>query len=216
MTHAIVKGADLPLEVSTVRTVLSWSTGSGVPDVDVSALLLAADGRVRSDTDFVFYNQPRHPSGLVAHRLKRRDGSTLTDSVEVGLAALDTSVRRVLIAASADGGPFGCVPDLTLLLHDVSVARQGAEPVVSFAITPDTGAVTALICGELYRRSGGWWFRAVGQGYTNGLAGLATEFGITVDDPGDPPHAVYSHVQHPQIQPAFALPLQGPQFSKRR
>ncbi|MCQ4082096.1 TerD family protein [Streptomyces sp. RB6PN25] len=187
MTHAMVKGANLPVEAESVRAVLSWSPGTGVPDVDVSALLLTADGRVRSDDDFVFYNQPRHPSGLVVHRPKRRDGRTLTDSVEVGLAALEPSVDRVVIAASTDGGPFGRVPDLKLLLHDASPAGQDSEPVAMFVITPDTGAVTALICGELYRRGDGWRFRAVGQGYASGLAGLATEFGITVDDAGEPP-----------------------------
>ncbi|MBV9022934.1 MAG: TerD family protein [Streptomycetaceae bacterium] len=230
MTHAMAKGANLPLEVAAVRAVLSWSTGPGVPDVDVSALLLAADGRVRSDADFVFYNQPRHPSGLVVHRLKRRDGRTLTDSVEVGLAALEASVDRVVIAASADGGPFGRVPDLKLLLHDASTTGQGTEPVASFVITPDAGAVTALICGELYRRGESWRFRAVGQGYTGGLAGLATEFGITIDDSGDPteaqetqpdsygypPQPTYGYPQQALPQPSFTLPPQGPQFLTRR
>jgi stress response protein SCP2 len=229
MTHAMEKGANFPLEVAAVRAVLSWSPGPGVPDVDVSALLLAADGRVRSDADFVFYNQPRHPSGLVVHRLKRRDGRTLTDSVEVGLAALDASVSRVVITASADGGPFGRVPDLKLLLRDASATGQGAEPVVSFVIAPDAGAVTALVCGELYRRGKSWRFRAVGQGYAGGLAGLATEFGITVDDPGEPaqaqatqpggygypPHPVYGYPQQDLPQPVFTLPPQGPQFLRR-
>jgi stress response protein SCP2 len=230
MTYAMEKGANLPLEVAAVRAVLSWSTGPGVPDVDVSALLLTVDGRVRSDADFVFYNQPRHPSGLVMHRLKRRDGRTLTDSVEVSLAALEASVDRVVIAASADGGPFGRVPDLKLLLHDASATGQGADPVISFVITPDAGAVTALICGELYRRGESWRFRAVGQGYASGLAGLATEFGITVDDPGEPadaqatqpggygypPQPTYGYPQPALLHPAFALPPQGPQFLAQR
>jgi stress response protein SCP2 len=208
MTHAMVKSANLPLEVSAVRAVLSWSAGAGVPDVDVSALLLAVDGRVRSDADFVFYNQPRHPSGLVVHRIKHRDGRTLTDSVEVSFEALDASVDRVLIAASADDGPFGRVPDLKMLLHDASAAGLAAEPLISFAITPDSGGVTALICGELYRRGASWRFRAVGQGYASGLAGLATEFGITVDDLVD--------LQQAQPQPTFTLPPQGPQFLTQR
>lgn len=61
MTHAMLKGSNVPLEATTVRAVLRWTPGPGVPDVDASALLLGPDGRVRSDEDFVFYNQPRHP-----------------------------------------------------------------------------------------------------------------------------------------------------------
>ncbi|GAA1897047.1 TerD family protein [Streptantibioticus ferralitis] len=181
MTHAMVKGSNIPLQASAVRAALSWSTAAGVPDVDVSALLLGGDGRVRSDADFVFYNQPRHPSGLVRHRPKRRDGHGLTDSVDAELAALEASVDRVVLAASADGGAFGSVPGLQLLLFDLA-AGDGAEPVASFDIAPDTGEETAMICGELYRRGTGWKFRALGQGYATGLVGLATEFGIAVDD----------------------------------
>ncbi|MEU1625247.1 TerD family protein [Streptomyces sp. NPDC020096] len=181
MTHAMVKGSNIPVQASAIRAVLSWSTGAGVPDVDASALLLGDDGRVRSDADFVFYNQPRHPSGLVRHRPKRRDGHGLTDSVDVDLAALEPSVDRLVLAASADGGAFGRVPGLQLLLFDLA-AGDGAEPVASFDIAPDTGEETAMICGELYRRGTGWKFRALGQGYATGLEGLATEFGIAVDD----------------------------------
>ncbi|MDF3288341.1 TerD family protein [Streptomyces silvisoli] len=181
MTHAMVKGSNVPLQASAVRAVLRWNTGAGVPDVDASALLLGGDGRVRSDADFVFYNQPRHPSGLVRHRPKRREGHGLTDSVDVELAGLETSVDRVVLAASADGGTFGSVPGLRLLLLDLA-AEEDAEPIAAFDIAPDTGGETAMICGELYRRGTGWKFRALGQGYATGLVGLATEFGIAVDD----------------------------------
>ena len=89
MTHAMLKGSNVPLKASAVRAVLRWSPGADVPDVDASALLLAADGRVRSDEDFVFYNQPRHPSGLVRRLPKKRVAEGLTDTVEADLAALD-------------------------------------------------------------------------------------------------------------------------------
>ncbi|MCQ4044631.1 TerD family protein [Streptantibioticus rubrisoli] len=181
MTHVMVKGSNIPLRASAVRAVLRWNTGAGVPDVDASALLLGGDGRVRSDSDFVFYNQPRHPSGRVRHRPKRRDGRGLTDSLDIELGALEPSVDRVVLAASADGGAFGSVPELRLLLLDLA-AGDDSEPVATFDITPDTGEETAMICGELYRRGTGWKFRALGQGYASGLVGLATEFGIAVDD----------------------------------
>ena len=180
MTHEMVKGSNIPLEASAVRAVLSWTPGSGVPDVDLSALLVGGDGKVRSDADFVFYNQPRHPSGLVAHGPKEPVGDGLADRVEVRLAALEPSVARVVLAASADGGRFRAVADLRLLLFDAAAGRDAA-PLARFAVVPDTGAESALICGELYRREGGWKFRALGQGYASGLVGLATEFGIAVE-----------------------------------
>lgn len=140
--------------------------------MDASALLLTRGGRVRSDEDFVFYNQPRHASGAVSH-VGKRPGS---DSLDVHLGALGPDVERVALCASADGGTFGQVPGLCLRLLD---SASGAE-LARFDIAAATE--TALVGGELYRRDGGWKFRAVGQGYASGLAGLATDFGISVDE----------------------------------
>ncbi|MFE9553200.1 TerD family protein [Streptomyces sp. NPDC006692] len=183
MTHAMLKGSNVPLEALAVRAVLRWSPGTDVPDVDASALLLGGDGRVRSDEDFVFYNQPRHPSGLVRRLPKKRVAEGLTDTVEADLAALDRTVERVLITASSDGATFRAVRDLRIALFDA--ASSGAEPVAVFDVRPETGEETAIICGELYRRGEGWKFRAVGQGYPTGLVGLATEYGISVDEDGE-------------------------------
>ncbi|MEV6575179.1 VWA domain-containing protein [Streptomyces sp. NPDC051577] len=169
---SLSKGANLPVPASSVRAVLGWSAGPGVPDVDASALLLAGDGRVRSDGDFVFYNQPRHSSDAVRH-LGKQPGA---DSLRVDLTALEPGIERVVLCASADGGSFGQVPGLHLRLLD---AASGAE-LARFDMT--AGTETAYVSGELYRRAGTWKFRAVGQGYASGLAGLATDYGITVDD----------------------------------
>lgn len=181
MTHAMVKGSNIPLKASAVRAVLRWSPEAGAPDIDVSALLLGADGRVRSDQDFVFYNQPRHPSGLVRHRPKQRGPEGITDPVEVDLGALDASVECVVVAASVDSGSFGQVSDLSILVYDLA-AGADPEAIAEYRVDPETGDESALNCGELYRRGDTWKFRAVGQGYTTGLVGLATAFGITVDD----------------------------------
>ncbi|WP_137989513.1 TerD family protein [Streptomyces vilmorinianum] len=183
MTHAMLKGSNVPLDTAAVRAVLRWTPGPGVPDVDASALLLGADGRVRSDEDFVFYNQPRHPSGLVRRLPKKRVAEGLTDTVEADLGGLDPSVDQVVIAASSDGGTFRSVSDLRILLYDAGAADQ--EPLALFDVTAETGEETAVICGELYRRGEGWKFRAVGQGYPTGLIGLATDFGISVDEGTD-------------------------------
>ncbi|MET7757859.1 TerD family protein [Streptomyces sp. NPDC005389] len=181
MTHAMLKGSNVPLDTAAVRAVLRWTPGSGVPDVDASALLLGPSGRVRSDEDFVFYNQPRHPSGLVRRLPKKRDSKGLTDTVEADLGSLDPSVDRVVIAASSDGGTFRSVSDLRILLYDAT-AGPDAEALALFSVTAETGEETAVICGELYRRGDAWKFRAVGQGYPTGLVGLATDFGISVDE----------------------------------
>ncbi|MET9804018.1 TerD family protein [Streptomyces sp. NPDC006368] len=180
MTHAMLKGSNVPLDAAAVRAVLCWTPGPGIPDVDASALLLGTDGRVRSDEDFVFYNQPRHPSGLVRRLSKKRVTEGLTDTVEADLAALDASVDQVVLAASSDGDTFDRVRDLRILLYDAG--SGAAEPLAVFDVKPETGAETAIICGELYRRGDGWKFRAVGQGYPTGLIGLATAFGISVDE----------------------------------
>ncbi|MEU3251692.1 TerD family protein [Streptomyces sp. NPDC006997] len=180
MTHAMLKGSNVPLEATTVRAVLRWTPGQGVPDVDVSALLLGPEGRVRSDEDFVFYNQPRHPSGKVWRLGKKRAAEYLTDTIQTDLSGVQPDVGRILLVASADGVTFDRVRDLRILVHDA--ADADGQPVATFDVTPETGQETALICGELYRRGEGWKFRALGEGYSNGLKGLATDFGISVDE----------------------------------
>ncbi|WP_327367237.1 TerD family protein [Streptomyces sp. NBC_01217] len=207
MTHAMVKGSNVPLDAMAVRAVLRWTPGAGVPDVDASALLLGASGRVRSDEDFVFYNQPRHPSGLVRRLPKRSVPEGLTDTIEADLNALDPSVDQVVVAASSDGAAFAQVRDLRILLYDA--ASAGGDPLAVFDVRPETGEETAIICGELYRRGDGWKFRAVGQGYPTGLVGLATAFGISVDeaeaaaepDPAPSPAADLSPVTAPAFPP---------------
>lgn len=189
MTHAMLKGSNIPLEATTVRAVLRWTPGPDVPDVDASALLLGPDGRVRTDEDFIFYNQPQHPSGLVRHLPKKRLAEGLTDTIEAELPPMEPSVDRVVLAASADGGAFGMVPDLCVLLYAADEPAAGGEPgsgepIATFAVQPETGDETALICGEFYRRGDAWKFRALGQGYDSGLLGLATEFGISVEEGG--------------------------------
>ncbi|WP_049581076.1 TerD family protein, partial [Streptomyces sp. SBT349] len=179
----MLKGANVPVTASSVRVEIGWNTGAGVPDVDASALLLAS-GRVRSDADFVFYNQPRHASGAVRYEGKQPQGASVTDRLAVDLATVEPGIEKVALVASADGGTFGQVPGLHIRLLD---ADGGAE-VARF--DAEATSETAFVLGELYRRQGAWKFRAVGQGYDSGLAGLATDFGISVDEePSAPPPA---------------------------
>ncbi|MEV8539322.1 TerD family protein [Streptomyces sp. NPDC051572] len=227
MTHAMLKGSNVPLEATTVRAVLRWTPGQGVPDVDASALLLGPAGQVRSDEDFVFYNQPRHPSGKVWWLGKKRVAEGPTDTIQTDLAGVEPEVSRILVVASAEDNTFDRVQGLRILLYDAAVAE--GEPLLYFDIKPETGEETALICGELYRRGDGWKFRALGEGYANGLRGLAMDFGITVDEsegvaagavpevsqplpPAVPVQSGYGYPpsEEPVTQPAYGYPQTAP------
>ncbi|MGW5661326.1 TerD family protein [Streptomyces sp. NPDC003758] len=172
----MAKGSNLQVPTTALRVELGRRSGPGVPDADASALLLVS-GRVRTDADLVFYNQPVHPSGAVRHEGKQDLGGHVTDTLLVDLTRVEPEVETVVLAASADGGTFGQVPGLYIRVLD---ARQGTE-VARF--DPAATVETAFVLGEFYRRQGAWKFRAVGQGYSSGLEGLATDYGITVDEP---------------------------------
>jgi stress response protein SCP2 len=142
--------------------------------LDLSALLLGAEGKVRSDDDMVFFNQPSAEGGA----------ATLADATRLRLepGALPEAVHQVVVVASCDPGDerstFSEVTELAAL-----ATQDGGEP-VSFRVPPMTGGERAAVLLEFYRRGEGWKVRAVGQGYASGLAGLATDFGIAVDDDG--------------------------------
>ncbi|MFI7500929.1 TerD family protein [Streptomyces sp. NPDC049687] len=171
------KGSNTPVPTTALRVELGWRSGPGVPDADASALLLVG-GKVRSDADFVFYNQPAHSSGAVRHEGKRDADGRVTDTLLVDLARVEPAIETVVLAASTDGGTFAQVPDLYIEVRDDAGGTVAAR-------FDSTGATveTAFVLGEFYRRQGAWKFRAVGQGYGSGLEGLATDFGITVDEP---------------------------------
>ncbi|MEV0028333.1 AIM24 family protein [Nocardia sp. NPDC050793] len=162
--------------------------------VDVSALLLNAAGRVRSDGDFVFFNQPVGPGVTYRH------GRGAGDMVDVRTSALPADVDKVVVTASLDGsGPrtFAGVGSLTATIGSDSDA-------VTFPVT-GLSTEAAVVCVEIYRRGGGWKIRAVGQGYDDGLAGIARAFGVNVDDPGPaqsaPPPA--APPPYPAAPPAY-------------
>ncbi|MET9524601.1 TerD family protein [Streptomyces coeruleorubidus] len=173
----MLKGSNTAVPTAALRVELGWRAGPGVPDADTSALLLVS-GKVRSDADFVFYNQPAHSSGAIRHDGKRNADGRVTDTLIVDLARVEPEVETIVLAASSDGGAFGQVPGLYIEVQD---AAQGT-PVARFD-NPGATTETAFVLGEFYRRQGAWKFRAVGQGYSSGLEGLATDYGITVDEP---------------------------------
>ncbi|MET9351107.1 TerD family protein [Streptomyces termitum] len=180
------KGANIGLaalseDTGSVVVGLGWSSPSGDGDADVSVLLLDDGGKVRSDADFYFYNRPAAEDGSVQllGKVPTEDGSE--DRISLDLTAVPPEVTRIVIAASRYGeSSFGNLNDLRL-----SLADRSGEALLGFSIT-DATVETAFIFGELYRRGEEWKFRAVGQGYETGLAGLATDFGIRIaeDDEG--------------------------------
>ncbi|MGW5523044.1 AIM24 family protein [Gordonia sp. NPDC003950] len=158
--------------------------------VNTSAVLLTSAGRVRTDADLIFYNQP---SGAgVTYRAERG-----VDVITVDTARIPADIETVAIAASLDGtGPASFATAGRL---DATVTPIGAGEELAFR--PDAlTSEAAVVCLEIYRRGEQWKVRAVGQGYDAGLAGLATAFGISVDD--DPaPAAQPPRVRDPQPWP---------------
>jgi stress response protein SCP2 len=172
---SMFKGSNLAVATEAVRVVVAWRSGPDIPDVDVFAALLSPAGKTRSASDFVYFDRAADLSGSVRHNTKQYAGrGSASDSVTVDLGHLESTVERVVVGASTDGGAFAEVTDLRFYLY------SGTKILAQFDIR-EAGAESALIGGELYRRAGGWKFRAVGQGYSSGLLGLATDFGIRLD-----------------------------------
>ncbi|MFD8534815.1 TerD family protein [Streptomyces rubrogriseus] len=178
----MVKGSNVALStlsdsVGSVIVSLGWASPTGEGDADVSVLLLGGQGKVRSDADFYFYNNAVAADGSVQLLGKAPTGEGSEDRIVFDLTAIPPDVERVVVAASRyEGARFGELDDLRVTLADGT-----GDGLLRFAID-DAGSVSAFIFGELYRRGEEWKFRAVGQGYDNGLAGLATDFGVDIDD----------------------------------
>ncbi|MGW2083646.1 TerD family protein [Streptomyces sp. NPDC001880] len=165
---AMTPGSNIPL--STARVAVDVSAPVRL---DVSGLLLTADGKVRSDDDFIFYNQPSGPGVTY-----RSGGGTAPDAILVDTAAVPPGIEKIVVTASPDaaGQTFqGIEPTAT-----VRNAEDGS--VLATFTPPRLGAETALVVIEVYLRNGAWKARAVGQGYANGLAGIATDFGVSVEE----------------------------------
>ncbi|MEU4276505.1 TerD family protein [Streptomyces tanashiensis] len=165
---AMTPGSNIPLTAARVAVDVAAPVR-----LDVSGLLLGANGKVRSDDDFIFYNQPAGPGVTY-----RSGGGTAPDAILVDTGALPAGIERIVVTASPDaaGQTFqGIEPTATIRNAD-----DGA--VIATFTPPQLATETALVVVEIYLRNGAWKARAVGQGYANGLAGIATDFGVSVDD----------------------------------
>ncbi|MFJ3647508.1 TerD family protein [Streptomyces murinus] len=183
-------GSNVPLSAARITVDVAAPVR-----LDVSGLLLTGDGKVRSDDDFIFYNQPSGPG--VAYR---SGGGTAPDAITVDTAAVPPDIEKIVVTASPDaaGQTFqGIEPTAT-----VRDADGGA--VLATFTPPQLGTETALVVVEVYRRGGQWKVRAVGQGYANGLAGIATDFGVTVEEPAAAPAAPPQPAAPPVAPPVAA------------
>ncbi|MFG2460174.1 CAP domain-containing protein [Streptomyces sp. NPDC048523] len=180
----LVPGGNLPLPEGAVTVRVSGP-------FDVSALVTDEGGKVRGDADFVFYNQPVAPGA----RLSR-------DALTVDPRRLRAGATRVTVVVSpADPGtPLGRLPAPVL-----QVTGPGGRPLARFA-PPRPREETVLLLAEIYRRGDGWKLRALGQGYADGLAGLARDFGVDVVDDTPTPATPYASLTAPGTRRATAPP----------
>ncbi|GFH66404.1 MULTISPECIES: TerD family protein [Streptomyces] len=185
-------GSNIPLTATSVTVDVSAPVR-----LDVSGLLLTADGKVRSDDDFIFYNQPTG-AGVTY----RSGGGSAPDAIVVDTASVPAQIEKIVVTASPDaaGQTFqGIEPTATI---------RGADGQALATFTPpQLGSETALVVVEVYRRNGAWKARAVGQGYANGLAGIATDFGVSVEEePAAAPAPPAAAPAAPDPRAAMATP----------
>ncbi len=191
MSVVLSKGGNVSLTkeagdagLTAVVVGLGWDvrTTTGVDyDLDASALLCGANGKVLSDNHFVFYNNLKSPDGAVEHTGDNRTGEGEGDDeqIKVDLAALGSDVQKIVIPVSIDdadakGQNFGQVNNAFIRV----VNQAGNTELARFDLTEDASTETAMIYGELYRHGSDWKFRAVGQGYASGLRGIVQDYGV--------------------------------------
>ncbi|MBD0695901.1 TerD family protein [Streptomyces sp. CBMA123] len=191
MGVSLAKGGNVSLSkeapgLSAVIVGLGWAvrTTTGADyDLDASALLCNALGKVVSDQHFVFFNNLRSPEGSVEH-----SGDNLTgggdgddEQIKVDLARVPADVAKVVFPVSiydADARlqNFGQVRNAFIRI----VNQANGQEIARYDLTEDASTETAMVFGELYRNGAEWKFRAIGQGYASGLRGIATDYGVNV------------------------------------
>ncbi|NIZ90988.1 TerD family protein [Kineococcus rubinsiae] len=165
---------------------LGWDansfTGSEF-DLDAQAIMVGANGKVPNDGFFVFFNQLKSPEGSVEHTGDNRTGEGEGDDevINVDLAAVPAEIEKVVFTvaiydADTRKQSFGQVRNGFIRV----VNADSSAEVARYDLTEDASTETAMVFGELYRAGTDWKFRAVGQGYADGLRGIATDFGVSV------------------------------------
>lgn len=191
MAISLSKGGNVSLSktapgLTNILIGLGWdarSTDGAGFDLDASAFLLTPDGKVRSDADFIFFNQKESADGSVKHLGDNTTGAGDGDDevVKVNLAGVPADVDKVAVSvtihdAEARKQNFGMVSQAFVRVVNEA---DGAE-IVRYDLSEDFSVETALVFGEVYRHSGEWKFRAVGQGFQGGLGAMAKNYGVNI------------------------------------
>jgi len=191
MSVSLSKGGNVSLTkeapgLTAALVGLGWdsrTTAGADFDLDASALLVNATGKVLSDPHFVFFNNLTSPDGSVEHTGDNLTGEGEGDdeSIKVDLSRVPADVEKIVFTVSIYDAEsrqqsFGQVRNAYIRVVNQA---DGAE-VTRYDLSEDASTETAMIFGEIYRHGGDWKFRAVGQGYTSGLAGIARDFGVNV------------------------------------
>jgi tellurium resistance protein TerD len=188
---SLSKGGNVSLtkaapNLTAVNVGLGWdvrtTTGADF-DLDASALLCGSNGKVLSDQHFVFFNNLKSPCGAVEHMGDNLTGVGEGDDevIKVNLAAVPAEVQKIVFVVSiydADNRrqTFGQVSNAFIRV----VNQSDNVELARYDLTEEYSTETALVFGELYRNGPEWKFRAVGQGYASGLAGIARDYGVNV------------------------------------
>lgn len=191
MGISLVKGGNLSLTkaapgMTAVTVGLGWdarTTTGATFDLDASALGLGSDDTVLSDAYFIFFNQKRSPEGAIEHKGDNRTGEGGGDDevIAIDLAAAPDTLTKVVFLASiyeaeANGVTFGQVRNAYIRVVN---SDDGSE-LARYDLSEDASVETAMVFGELYRHNTEWKFRAIGQGYSTGLAGIAKDYGVNL------------------------------------
>lgn len=191
MGISLNKGGNLSLTKTdpTLKNILvglGWdarSTDGGDFDLDASAFMVKEDGKVRSDSDFIFYNQLKSTCGSVEHTGDNKTGAGEGDdeALIVQLDKVPTEIQRIVFTVTIHDAEnrkqnFGQVSNAFIRV----VNKDTNNEVARFDLSEDASIETAMVFGEIYKHGGEWKFKAVGQGYSGGLAALARQHGINI------------------------------------
>ncbi|RBP44601.1 tellurium resistance protein TerD [Roseimicrobium gellanilyticum] len=191
MAISLSKGGNVSLSktapgLTNILIGLGWDAratdGAGF-DLDASAFLLKPDGKVRGDGDFIFFNQKTSADGSVNHMGDNTTGAGEGDDevIKVNLAGVPADVDKIAVSvtihdAEARKQNFGMVSQAFVRV----VNEADGTEIVRYDLSEDFSIETALVFGEVYRNSGEWKFRAVGQGFQGGLAAMAKNYGVNI------------------------------------
>lgn len=191
MALSLSKGGNISLSkadpnLTRILVGLGWdarSTSGNDFDLDASAFLLSEHGKVRSDADFIFYNQLKSADGSVEHTGDNRTGQGDGDdeAIRIDLSRVPQEITRIIFPvtihdADARRQNFGMVRNAFIRVANADTQIEIAR----YDLSEDASVETAMIFGEVYRHGPEWKFRAVGQGYAGGLYALAKDHGVNV------------------------------------